>query len=87
VETRKEMTLKEIGDLMKARLKELGKTQRQLSEETGIHHITINEILNGRGNSGRDRYEVLARHLGITFEMTIPVVRGRPEPAKKKRLG
>jgi transcriptional regulator with XRE-family HTH domain len=40
-----------------------GKTQRWLSEQTGIHEVTISEILNGRTNPNDREKEAIAAAL------------------------
>jgi transcriptional regulator with XRE-family HTH domain len=40
-----------------------GKTQKWLAEETGIHHVTLSEILNGRTPPSERQKELIAAAL------------------------
>jgi transcriptional regulator with XRE-family HTH domain len=61
---------KELGNLIKNRLKELGKTQRQLSGEIGVSKCTISSYVNGRSFPTRSNLEKIFKVLDLSDKMT-----------------
>jgi len=58
-----------IGEKVRAARKAMGKTQKQLSEVTGIHPSTLSEIENARFTGALD---ILERYLdAVGLELTV----------------
>jgi transcriptional regulator with XRE-family HTH domain len=45
-----------------------GKTQRWLAEQTGIHEVTLSEILNGRTNPNQREKDAISRALHLPID-------------------
>ncbi|MDR9468052.1 helix-turn-helix transcriptional regulator [Marinospirillum sp.] len=59
----------DIGEQLRAARKQLGQTQKQMSETTGIHKSTLSEIENGRFTGSLD---ILERYLdAVGLELTV----------------
>ncbi len=65
---RKEQKNKELSDLIKKRLNELGKTQRQLSEGSGISRHTISQYTTGKRTPAEKNLEKLFTALGLPYK-------------------
>lgn len=71
------MTLKEIGDLIRLALAARGWRQVDLASAAGLSPDVINAMVNGRRKAGLLAYEEVAKVLGLTFTLKIPIEEGR----------
>lgn len=60
----------QIGETIAHARKALGRTQKQLSEATGIHKSTLSEIENGRFTGSLDIFERYLDAVGLEISAT-----------------
>lgn len=67
------MTLQELGSRLKALREEIGVTQEELAERTGLNHAVITRLETGSSKLSTEKlvhylnglsYEIVFRHLG-----------------------
>ncbi len=61
---------KQIGNLVSEARKELGYTQKKLTEITGINKSTLSEIENGRFTGSFDIFERYLDSVGLEFNVS-----------------
>lgn len=59
-----------MGQAIVQARKALGKTQKQISEATGIHKSTLSEMENGRFTGSLDLYERYLDAVGLELNVT-----------------
>ena len=61
---------KEIGEKIKLARRNLGYTQKTVSERSGVHKTTISEIEKGRFYGSFDIFERVLDAVGLEFEVS-----------------
>jgi transcriptional regulator with XRE-family HTH domain len=54
-----------VGARVRELRRERGLTQKQLSDEAGLHRVNLNKLENGRADLGISRVRALAQALGV----------------------
>ncbi|MHC5172145.1 helix-turn-helix domain-containing protein (plasmid) [Acinetobacter johnsonii] len=60
---------KEIGEKIKLARRNLGYTQKTVSERSGVHKTTISEIENGHFTGSYDLFEKVLSCVGLQFDV------------------
>lgn len=60
---------KEIGEKIKLARKNLGYTQKTVSERSGVHKTTISEIENGHFTGSYDLFEKVLNCVSLQFDV------------------
>jgi transcriptional regulator with XRE-family HTH domain len=60
---------KEIGEKIKLARRNLGYTQKTVSERSGVHKTTVSEIENGHFTGSYDLFEKVLNCVGLQFDV------------------
>ncbi len=65
------MLTKKLGRAIRARRKELGLSQNDLKDFSGVHNVTISLVENGKYNSSINELEKIISPLGLEIVIMI----------------
>jgi predicted transcriptional regulator len=65
------MTIKKLGRVIRTRRKELGLSQNDLKDFSGVHNVTISLMENGKYNPSLSELEKIINPLGLEIILKI----------------